>query len=58
MQLTDDAIDGFIVDLVNYLERHPCTIEDGVVTDEGFEHLSEFVFQRLEGFSNGYRNYN
>lgn len=57
-QLTDDGIYTFLSELVDYLERHPATFEKGVVTDEGYDHLREFVYQRLEGYSNGYMNYN
>jgi len=57
-QLTDDGIQTFVVELVDYLERHPCTFENCQVTDEGYDHLKEFIFQRLEDYSNGYMNFN
>lgn len=58
-QLNDDNISSFIVELVDYLERTPATFSDnGSITDEGFDHLYEFIHQRLEPFSNGYINFN
>jgi hypothetical protein len=58
-QLTDDGIDTFIYELVTYLDTHPLTFDQhGEITDEGYDHLKEFVFQRLEGYSNGYINFN
>jgi hypothetical protein len=59
MQLTDDSIDGFISDIVDYLERTPLTFnEKGEVTDEGYDHLNEFIYNCLSRYSNGYKNFN
>jgi hypothetical protein len=58
-QLTDDGISSFVFELVEYLERTPCTFgSDLVVTNEGYDHLREFILQALEPYSNGYVNYN
>lgn len=60
IQLNDDHIQSFLVRLVDYLERHPATFsEEGWrVSDEGYDHLREFVFNQLEPYSNGYMNMN
>jgi len=57
-QLSDDGIDGFISDLVDYLENHPATFEGGRVTDEGYDNLEAFVYSKLQCYSNGYKNHN
>lgn len=58
VQLTDDGIQKFVGELVDYLDLHPATFEGGEVTDEGYDHLKEFIYRRLEGYSNGYMNCN
>jgi hypothetical protein len=58
IKLTDDSIQSFVVELVDYLDRHPLTVIEGEVSDEGYDHLSEFIFRRLEPYSNGYVNHN
>lgn len=58
-QLTDDGIQKFVSDLVEYLERTPLTFDEkGEVTDEGYDHLKDFIYNELEDYSNGYVNYN
>lgn len=56
IQLTDDAIDKFVLELSDFLELNPLVVED--IENEGYDLLYEFVHQRLERFSNGYKNYN
>ena len=56
LQLTDDAIESFVMNLADYLERHPLTIEE--INGDGYDHLKDFVFKELENYSNGYVNYN
>lgn len=57
-QLTDDGISTFIGELIDYLERHPLTFDKDGITGEGYDHLSSFIYQRLEDYSNGYVNFN
>jgi hypothetical protein len=58
IQLNDDHILEFVYDLHNFLENWPL-VNDPVYRDnEGYDHLKDFVFNKLEKFSNGYMNYN
>ena len=53
--LTDDAIDDVIVDLADYVQRHFAV---NINEDRIYDSFSDFVFNLLEDYSNGYRNYN
>ena len=55
--LTDDGIDSIISDLHDYIIRHPLMVEPNHI-DEGYDHFQEYVWNLLEPYSNGYRNYN
>lgn len=59
--MTDDNIDTFVYELTEYLDPlFPPTKNMGNFfdTDDNYEGLREFVFSKLEKFSNGYRNHN
>jgi len=58
IQLNDDHIDSFIYDLHEFLINNPLVTDPKYAENEGYDNLSEFVFDKLEKFSNGYRNYN
>lgn len=58
IQLTDDAINSFVLDLSNFLQYNPLVTDPEFAENEGYEHLREFVYNKLERFSNGYMNYN
>lgn len=57
-QMTDDDINNFVSQLVEFLDTNPLLNQSGLVTEEGYDHLRDFVYSRLEGFSNGYINHN
>lgn len=54
--LTDDAIDGFIVSLSEWImqNKHSYVADH----DPDYDRLTDFVYKELEDFSNGYKNYN
>lgn len=54
--LTDDGIDTLIVEIVDYLDRHPLVCSP--IEGDAYDHFTDFLRQRLEPYSNGYRNYN
>lgn len=56
MQLTDDAVDSLIVEIVDYLDRHPLVCSP--IEGDAYDHFTTFLQQSLEPYSNGYRNYN
>ena len=53
--LTDDGIDDIIVDLADYVQRHFAV---NMNEDRIYDNFNDFVFNLLEGYSNGYRNHN
>lgn len=53
LTLNDDKITDIAFQLHEYIIRTPL-----VFTDEGYDHLKEFVFSLLENYSNGYMNHN
>ena len=60
-QLTDDAINSFVYELSEFLNTQlPPTEHMGswFDTDDKYEPLRDFVYSKLEKFSNGYMNYN
>lgn len=54
--LTDDAIDDVTYDLAVFLDMKFGI--DIFEPDACYEDVREFLLNRLEDFSNGYRNYN
>lgn len=56
LQLTDDGIQTILNNLVKFLEYNPVVMK--TLDGEGYDWLSEFIYQELEPYSNGYVNYN
>ena len=58
MKMYQEDVSSFILELHDYIVRNPLTY-----TEEGFDHLAEFVEQRFEKiwpllYDGEYRNYN